>query len=92
MKEKLYYLSFVMFVLGIFVMRFFPIFSEFSMSISLLLLCVGCIFEIPVHYAGFKVHTHDNYWIRCTATLVFMILGSIAFFVLAIAFLPCFGL
>ena len=92
MKKVLYYLSFVMYVLCFLGIKYFYADSDFAMSISFLLLCVACIFEIPMLYTDFKEYKHDNYWIRCTATLVFSILGSIGFFILAIAFLPYFGL
>ena len=92
MKKILFYLCFVMYLLCFLGIKYVYTDSDFAMSISFLLMCIGCVFAIPNLYTDFKEYKHYNYWIRCTATLVFSILGSIGFFILAIAFLPYFGL
>ena len=91
MKKILSYLSYVMDILGFLLLYFFKS-SDFAISIFLLFMCIGCIFTIPDLLEELKEYANTNHSEKCKATLDMMILCSIAFFVLAIAFLPCFGL
>ena len=92
MKTVLSYLSYLMFILSILEGYYFFDSFKFATSVCFLLMCIGCIFSIPKLYEDLKQPNHDSYWMRCKSLFIFMILGSIGFFILAIAFLPCFSL
>ena len=91
MKKFLSYFSYVMYIFGFLLLYFFKS-SDFAISIFLLFMCIGCIFAIPDLFEELKEYANTNHRKKCKATLDMMILGSIAFFILAIAFLPYFGL
>ncbi len=80
-----------MYIFGFLLLYFFKS-SDYAISIFLLFMCIGCIFAIPDLFEELKEYANTNHRKKCKATLDMMILGSIAFFILAIAFLPCFGL
>ena len=92
MKKILSYFSYVMFALSFLGSKYLYTYSDFANSISFIFLCIGCIFTIPDLLEELKEYANTNHSEKCKATLDMMILCSIAFFVLAIAFLPCFGL
>lgn len=90
MKRILSYLTYVFFLLGVLNIYFFVELSDFSMSISFFLMCIGCIVAIPKLIEDLKKSSSKGSMVMCRRTIAIMIMGAIFCFVLSIQFLPCF--
>lgn len=91
MKKALYYLSYLMFPLGFFNIKYGK-FYDFDLSISFILICIGCVLQIPKLCVDLKETSNIDSMLRCRHTIIMMGLGAIFCFALSIAFLPHFGL